>query len=278
MSILEFQIPARSWSSAEREILMAKLSLIGFDGFMETDGLIQAYISSEDYSGNAMNQLIDECSDLGIRVQYSCCETEDQNWNREWEKKFNPVVIGDQVLIRAPFHHAIKDLPFTIVIEPKMSFGTGHHYTTRLMIAEMMQYAMEGKRVLDMGCGTAILGIYAFLKGAERILCIDNDQWAYENAIENVEQNRATRVEVRLGDISAAADEKFDFLLANITRNTLVRDMPEYCEHLEEKGVVILSGFLAEDVQYVLNAAYRCGLDHLRTSEDSNWILLSFVS
>jgi ribosomal protein L11 methyltransferase len=277
MAILEFEIPVRSWSSTEREILVAKMSVIGFHGFAERDELIRAYIHGEDYSGDAMNQLIDECSDLGIRVQYRFHETEDQNWNREWEKRFDPVLIAGEVLIKAPFHRDIQDLPCTIVIEPKMSFGTGHHYTTRMMIVEMMQHDMEGSRVLDMGCGTAILGIYAFMKGADRILCIDNDQWAYENAIENIARNRAGRVEVRLGDISSAGKEKFDFLLANITRDTLVRDMPRYFEHLVEKGIMVLSGFLAEDVQFLLNAAYQCGLDHLNTVEEASWILLSFV-
>lgn len=277
MAILEFEIPARSWSSSEREILLAKMSLIGFEGFLESDDLIQAYIPGENYSGDELNQLIDECADLGIRVQYRFHETNDQNWNEEWEKKFDPVAIENKVLIRAPFHHHIEDLPCTIVIEPKMSFGTGHHHTTRLMIVEMMQQNLEGSRVLDMGCGTAILGIYASMQGAARILCIDHDQWAYENALENVERNHAGQVEIRLGDIRAAGDEKFDFLLANISRNTLVRDMQEYFEHMVEQGVMILSGFLAEDVQFVLNAAYQCNLNHLNTREDANWILLSFV-
>lgn len=277
MAILEFEIPARSWTGSERELLVAKMSLIGFDGFVETEGLIQAYIPRENYSVDAMNQLIDECEDLGIRVQYRFHETEEQNWNREWEKSFSPVRIEDKVLIKAPFHHEVRDLPCTIVIEPKMSFGTGHHHTTRLMIKEMMRHEMKESRVMDMGCGTAILGIYAFMQGAARVLCIDNDQWAYENALENIARNHAERVEIRLGDVRVAGDEEFDFVLANITRNTLVRDMPAYVDHLVRPGVMILSGFLAEDVQFVLNAAYRYGLKHLNTREDSNWILLSFM-
>jgi len=277
MATLEFEIPARSWSSSEREILLAKMSLIGFEGFVESAELIQAYIARENYSGDEMNQLIDECRDLGIKVQYRFHEMNDQNWNEEWEKRFEPVVIGEQVLIKASFHHDIEDLPCTIVIEPRMSFGTGHHHTTRLMIIEMMHHDLQGSRVLDMGCGTAILGIYASMKGAARIVGIDHDQWAYENALENVERNDAGQVEIRLGDIQAAGEEKFDFLLANISRSTLVRDMPAYFEHMAEQGVMILSGFLAEDVQFVLNAAYRCGLNHLNTREDSNWILLSFA-
>lgn len=190
MAYLEFEIPSRSWSSSEIEILLAKMSQIGFEGFVEGEDIIQAYILKEHYSGDDLNQLIDELDALGLKVQYRFHETEDQNWNKEWEKKFDPVIIKSEVLIRAPFHDASGDLPCTIIIEPKMSFGTGHHYTTRLMIKEMMNHNLRGRRVLDMGCGT---------------------------------------------------------------------------------------GILAEDAQFVLNAAYQCGLNHLNTMEDSNWISLSFV-
>ena len=158
-----------------------------------------------------------------------------------------------------------------------MSFGTGHHHTTRLMISEMLKHDFKGRRVLDMGCGTGVLGILAFKMGAERVLGIDYDQWAYENALENVERNGATSMEVCLGDVRKLTSEVFDIVLANITRNTLVRDMLKYTDHLVEKGVMILSGILAEDVQYVLNAAYQCGLSHLNTMEESNWISLCFV-
>ena len=159
MAFLEFEIPARSWSSNQREILLAMMSQIGFEGFVEGDDIIQAYIEEEQHSESVLNRLIDELSGLGIKVQYRYHKTEDQNWNEEWEKKFNPVLIGGKVLIRAPFHGSSDDLPCTLIIEPKMSFGTGHHHTTRLMILEMMKHELEGRRVLDMGCGTGVLGI-----------------------------------------------------------------------------------------------------------------------
>ena len=277
MAYLEFEIPARSWSSMEREILFAKMSQIGFEGFVEHEDIIQAYIVKDHYSKDELNQLVDEMSELGLRMQFRFHETKDQNWNEEWEKKFDPVTIGEEVLIRAPFHDGSNDLPSTLIIEPKMSFGTGHHHTTRLMILEMMKYDLKGSRVLDMGCGTGILGIYASMKGASRVLGIDHDQWAFENALENVDRNGVTSMEVRLGDAGVLEREVFDMVLANITRNTLVQDMPVYETHLADKGHMIVSGILAEDVQYVLNAAYRCGLGHLNTMEESNWISLSFV-
>ncbi len=166
MAYLEFEIPIRTWSSTEREILLARMSEIGFEGFIENEDLIQAYIPSELFSGDHFNQLIDDLSVLGMKVQYMFHETAEQNWNEEWEKKFDPVLIDEKVLIRAPFHHSDKDLPCTIIIEPKMSFGTGHHHTTRLMIEAMMNQELKGSRVLDMGCGTGVLGIYACSKGA----------------------------------------------------------------------------------------------------------------
>ena len=235
MAYLEFEIPVRSWSSGEVEIVLAKMSQIGFEGFIETEDIIKAYIDKEDYSGDNLNSLLDELSDLGMKVQYVFHETEDQNWNEEWEKKFSPVVIGENVLIRAPFHSSSSDLDYTIIIEPKMSFGTGHHHTTRLMVSEMMKHNMKDSRVLDMGCGTGVLGILANKLQAKRVLGIDFDQWAYENALENVSRNKSVSMEVRLGNVSVLGNEMFDFVLANITRNTLVRDIPEYHLHLDDR-------------------------------------------
>lgn len=277
MAFLEFVIPARSWSSSDKEILYAKMAQIGFEGFIEGDDDIQAYIDEEQYDAEELNQLVDELAGFNIKVQYHFHRMEDQNWNEEWEKKFEPVAIDERVLIRAPFHGSSGDLPCTIVIEPKMSFGTGHHHTTKLMIREMGSHDLKGKRVLDMGCGTGVLGIYACKLGATRVLGVDNDQWAYENALENVGRNEATAMDVRLGDVGKLYKEKFDIILANITRNTLVRDMPIYIGHLIDHGLLLLSGILAEDVEYVLNEAYRCGLDHLNTNEESNWISLTFA-
>ncbi len=276
MGYLEFEIPIRTWNSTEREILLAKMSEIGFEGFVENEDMIQAYIPGEDFSGDLFNQLIDELSELGMKVQYMFHETREQNWNEEWEKKFNPVVIGEKILIRAPFHDDLNDLPCTMIIEPKMSFGTGHHHTTRLMIEAMMEMEWEGRRILDMGCGTGILGIYACLRGAGSVLGVDNDQWAYENALENVERNGASSMEVRIGDADSLEGLEFDVVLANITRNILVRDLPQYSHHLVKEGILLVSGFLAEDVQFILNVAYQCGLDHQKTTELQNWISLLF--
>jgi len=249
---------------------------IGFDGFIEGADDIQAYINEEQYLAEKLNQLSDELAGINIKLQYRFHRTEDQNWNEEWERKFEPVLIDERVLIRAPFHDSSNDLECTLVIEPKMSFGTGHHHTTKLMIREMAKHPLKGKRVLDMGCGTGVLGIYACKLGAARVLGVDNDQWAYENALENIRRNRITAMDVRLGDVGVLFQEKFDIILANITRNTLVRDMSVYAEHLLDQGLLVISGILAEDVQFVLNEAYRCELKHMNTAEEANWISLTF--
>lgn len=278
MAFLEFIIPVRSWNNNEKEILYAKMSQIGFEGFLEAEDDIQAYITEEDFVSEELNQLIDELADINIKLQYRFHQTENQNWNEEWEKKFSPVIVDEHVLIRAPFHDSLDDLEYTLIIEPKMSFGTGHHHTTKLMIREMGKHSLEGKNILDMGCGTGVLGIYACKKGAARVLGVDHDQWAYENSLENVKRNGANAMEVRLGDVRVLTSERFDFILANITRNTLVKDMSAYKSCLTENGILVTSGILAEDAQYVLNEAYRCGLKHLNTGEESNWISLTFIN
>ncbi|MEZ5072654.1 MAG: 50S ribosomal protein L11 methyltransferase, partial [Bacteroidales bacterium] len=173
MSTFEFEFPVRSWNSSEREILLARLFLIGFEGFEEGDDILKAYIPRERYSSEDMTTLAEQMSEQGLRVQYRYHETPVQNWNEEWEKSFDPVVIDEKVLIRAPFHAPDRDLPLTLVIEPKMSFGTGHHITTKLMIRDMLELSFEGARVLDMGSGTGVLGILAVRLGASRVLGVD---------------------------------------------------------------------------------------------------------
>lgn len=276
MAYLEFEIPVLSWSSTEKEILCAKLAESGFEGFVEGEEQLQAYIDESSYSSELFSRLLEELQEGGLKVQYRYHVLSEQNWNEEWESKFQPVEVSERVLIRAPFHASANDRELTLVIEPKMSFGTGHHHTTRLMIKAMEGLELKSLRVLDMGTGTGVLGIYACKRGASRVLGIDNDQWAYENALENLDRNQAGLMEVLLGDASTLGAERFDLILANITRNILIRDMEHYVNCLEQGGLLLLSGFLSEDVLYVFNETHRFGLEHLETWEESGWMALLF--
>lgn len=276
MTYLQFSINCITDKKNIPETIIAYLTTIGFDGFQETDSRLKAFIIKEKFNWDDFRETIDKLKSINIEIDYNVSEEEDQNWNKEWEKNFDPVVIGDRVLIRAPFHPDDEDLPCTIVIEPKMSFGTGHHQTTRLMIKEMLKMELAGKRVLDMGCGTGILSMFASKNGAAYVLAIDIDNWAYENALENIAENDLHNIEVKLGDKSAIAGDDFDMILANINRNTLVSDISEYRKHLRKGGSMILSGFLTEDVQFVLDAAYASNLNHLSTTEESGWLVLTF--
>ena len=277
MSHLEFSIHCKPENQETHDILIAYLSDIGFDGFQENEGAVQAFVAKEGFSWDTFSETRDLLKACGIEIIYKYLETDDQNWNEEWEKNFVPVKIDEKVLIRAPFHSSDSDPPCTIVIEPKMSFGTGHHQTTRLMIKAMMQIDLSGKSILDMGSGTGILGIYASMNGAGNVVGVDIDNWAFENAKENIERNGIHNMEMRLGDVSELSNEIFDVVVANINRNVLVRDIPAYVRHLEPGGDMILSGFLTEDVQYILDTAYANKLVHNTTTEDEGWLILSFI-
>jgi len=277
MSHLAFSIECIPKNQQSCEIVIAFLTDSGFNSFQEhPDGNITAIITRQELDWPLFRETIGSLKTLGIDISYAFSEIDDQNWNEEWEKSFKPVYIDDKVLIRAPFHSDANDLLYTIIIEPKMSFGTGHHYTTRLMIEAMMQINLAGKLVLDMGCGTAILGILASKMQAEKVIGVDIDSWAFENAKENVKRNKVHNMELRLGDVSALSSEAFDVILANINRNVLIRDIPQYVQHLKPGGDMILSGFLTEDVQYVLDCAYANTLSHLHSKEDAGWLSLSF--
>jgi len=278
MTHLEFSIHCNPENQQAHDIIVAYLMHIGFDRFEEREGAVQAYINRDVFTWEDFKEAVSQLKTCGIDIKYKYHEADDQNWNEEWEKNFVPVIIGSRLLVRAPFHSSENDLPLTLVIEPKMSFGTGHHQTTRLMLQAMMQIDMEGKKVLDMGCGTGILGIYASKKGAESVTGIDIDNWAYENAIENISRNKVSNMSVRLGDVCAIEEgEMFDIIVANINRNVLLKDIPVYVGHLRKRGILLLSGFLSEDAQYVLDCAYAHNLLHTSTVEEAGWLILSFV-
>ncbi|MHA7610073.1 50S ribosomal protein L11 methyltransferase [Elizabethkingia meningoseptica] len=264
----DFKIePVEPWN----EILMAELIEQGFDSFTENPDGILAYIQADLLNEEELKQqwLLNHDE---VKISYTYKEMPNINWNEEWEKNFQPINIEDKVLIRAEFHES-QGLEEEIIIQPKMSFGTGHHATTYLMIQQMMDMDFNGKKVLDMGCGTSVLAIYAKKKGVADVLGIDIDEWAVENSRENAERNN-TPMRVELGTADNLGQEKFDIILANINRNILISDIPRYVEVLEEGGSLLLSGLCFFDVDDIMQVCEEQKLQLQRKLQREEWCSL----
>ena len=216
------------------DIIVAELGQVGFESFTENPDGLEAYIQKRDWSASLLDD-IQILQSEEVTFSYDVKEIEQVNWNEEWEKNFKPIVVANEVSIRAPFHRN-PGRKYDIVIEPKMSFGTGHHETTHLMIQHLMDLNLQGKKVLDMGCGTGILAIFAEMKGAATVDAIDIDNWCYENSLENIERNNCKTISVFEGDASLLKPAAYDLIIANINRNILLKDMPVYTESLKENG------------------------------------------
>ena len=258
------------------DILVAELGEVGFESFTEnTDGLV-AYIQKDDWNASLLSD-IQILQSEEVHFSYEAKEIEQVNWNEEWEKNFESIVVDNEVSIRAPFHKN-PGLTYDIVIEPKMSFGTGHHETTHLMVQHLRAMNLEEKQVLDMGCGTGILAIFAEMKGAKAIDAIDIDNWCYENSIENVERNNCKVISVFEGDSSLLKPKSYDLIIANINRNILLSDMAVYAASLKENGVLLLSGFYTEDIEMINASAEKNGLVVDKKLERNNWVGLKYVN
>ena len=260
-----------------RDILVAELGALGFESFTETDdGGLSAYIQSGDWNDGMLEQVqILDSEEVDFKVERE--NIEQVNWNQEWEKNFEPIDVLGKVSIRAPFHQ-VPDLEYNIEIEPKMSFGTGHHETTHLMIEHLLELNLHGKRVLDMGCGTGILAIFAEMRGAVALDAIDIDPWCYENSLENVSRNNCDKIRVFQGDAGLLKEQIYDVIIANINRNILLQDMASYVKCLNPQGVLLLSGFYREDVDQIDDKANELGLELRAQKERNNWVGLKYVN
>jgi len=265
-------------SEVNREILIAELGNIGYESFTETDDLVEAYIPTPDFSENSLHQLFQVDFSL-FQFSWNSEIIADQNWNEVWEKNyFQPLVIAKRCLIRAPFHIDYHKAEYEIVIEPGMAFGTGNHETTSLMISEILKQELNGKTVLDMGCGTGILSILASMRGADKITGIDIDNWATNSTIGNALYNNISNLEVILGGAEKIPDKKFDFIYANIQRNILLNDMHQYRNALKRGGELIVSGFYLGDLEPIKVRAAELGLQFRRSTENKNWVAAVFTS
>lgn len=278
MNYIEYKLNLLKHSTDdELGLLMSDLGDIGFESFMEEDLAIFAYITADNFIKNSedIEQFFSASSNMIKSVEKT--EIEQQNWNALWESNFSPTRINDNCVVRAPFHDSFN-VEYELVIMPKMSFGTGHHETTRLMMEEIFELNVKGKKGLDMGCGTGILGILAAKCGAEHLDIIDIDQWAYDNAIENIEQNGVVdRITIKIGDAKLLEGCNYQFILANINRNILLEDMIKYVETLQNGGTLSISGFLANDVEVLKQCAILLGLEHQKTASYEKWQMMRFV-
>lgn len=261
--------PLEPW----RDILMVELGELGYDSFEETVHGLKAYIPTEQFERTALRSLL-SMRDPHVNVTHTVHDVPEVNWNAQWESSFRPVEVGRDVRIRAEFHAHEEGYGHEIVITPRMAFGTGHHATTRMMVQAMLGLDLEGKEVCDLGCGTAVLAILAEQRGAAHVLAVDIDQNAVINARENVELNTCAGITVEKGEVDLLEGRTYDAILANIERNVLVRDMEAMNAALKPGGALLLSGFIRQDRQLMLDAVVRAGMVPVEDMQEGEWALI----
>ena len=258
------------------EILIAELGYAGFESFIETEEGVTAYIQKNDWHEDILGD-IQILNSSEFEISYTFDEIAQTNWNAEWEKNFKPIVVDDVCAVRAPFHEKF-DTKYDIIIEPKMSFGTGHHETTHMMIQHILKNDFGDKSVLDMGCGTGVLAILTEMKGAKPIDAVDYDNWCYLNSLENVERNDCKHITVIEGDASVLQGKNYDVIIANINRNILLQDMGTYVSCLNKGGMLFLSGFYSEDTPVIRQSCENHLLKFEEKLERNNWVSLKFLN
>lgn len=278
MNYLEFQFSVSPNNEINADILSAMLGEIGFESFVSTDKGIDAYIQTSLYDENNVKEVIENFP-MEASISFTSNEVIAQNWNEEWEKHyFQPIIIEQKCVIHSSFHKDIPQTEYDILIDPKMSFGTGHHETTSLMLTFLLEEELSNKSFLDMGCGTAVLAILASKKGANPITAIDIDEWATDNANENIRLNDTNNIKILLGDASLLQNENnFDIIFANINRNILLNDMHNYVAKLNDNGHLFMSGFYKQDIPVIEEEANRLGLKLIDFKERNNWVAVKFA-
>ncbi|HWZ21678.1 MAG TPA: 50S ribosomal protein L11 methyltransferase [Cytophagaceae bacterium] len=275
MRFIEVKIIA---SSELSELLIAELVDVGYDSFQETDEGLDAYIEQSLFEEPKLKELLERYSPGG-KIPYSFGLLDDKNWNEEWEKNFQPVIIGEDCIVRASFHIPETPYKYDIVINPKMSFGTGHHETTSMMIANQLEIDHKGKTVMDAGSGTGILAILATKLEASLVDAFDVEDWAFENLKENAILNGCSTILIGKGDVTKVElrEKEYDIILANINRNVLLDEMPEYCKRLKSGGTLVLSGFYLNDVPVIEARTGTFGLKKVSSKDKNNWASLVFI-
>ena len=261
---IKIEIPTTS--AEQLEILVAELSEINFDAFEENEHCLSAFINEEDFNEDQLKKIISQKN-----ISYKKSSIPETNWNAKWESEFEPIIIEDFVAVRAAFHKSIQNVKHEIIITPKMSFGTGHHATTYLMLQQMQQMDFKNKSVLDFGTGTAILAILAKKSGAPIVVAIDNDEWSINNAKENITANNCDDIMLMQKD-NLNDMQKFDIILANINLNIITNSIEQLKLIAHDSAQLLLSGFLATDEEAVKNNFATAGFSHLSTAQRNEWI------
>lgn len=256
------------------DVLAAELGEIGFESFTESEDGLLAYISDSLYNVKELQEKLNDFPLENVGIHFTEQLVESKDWNEEWEKNyFKPIRIGTDCIIRASFHEPEPGFTYNIIIDPKMAFGTGNHETTYLMIGEMLKLDLESKDLLDMGCGTAVLAILAKMKKAGKVVGIDIDEWAYNNALENIRLNNTDDIEIALGGAEQIpAFGAFDIVFANINRNILLCDIKHYANCMKQGSLLFMSGFYTEDIPAIKAECELNGLNFISYTERNNWV------
>lgn len=279
MNYIEVKFICKPNNEVVEDVLSAMLADIGFESFVNTDEGVMAYVQEHIFNERSISQVLENLP-LDAKITFTSNQIEDKDWNEEWEKNyFKPLIIDNKCIIQSSFHNEKTVCDYNIIIEPKMAFGTGHHQTTELVIREMLNFDFQGKQVLDMGCGTAILAILASMRGADPILAIDIDQWAYDNAKENTQLNNVDNIDIQIGgaDLLLNKGDIFDVILANINRNILLSDICTYSAVLKKEGSLFMSGFYQEDIPAITEECNKNGLTFVHSHTKDNWAVVLFV-
>lgn len=256
------------------EILMAELAQIGFESFVELEHGLEAYIPQTDFKEESLQE-VSLLKNSEFSIEYTTNTIAPKNWNEVWESDFKPIVVDNRCAVRADFHEPIA-ADYELIITPKMSFGTGHHQTTYMMLQHVLDLELEGATVLDMGCGTGVLAILAVKKGASSADAIDIEPWCFENSKENALLNACNNIQAYEGDANLLVGKKYDLIIANINKNVLLQDIPTYASCLNDKGILLLSGFYASDIEDIKRVCTSVQLEYTSHLEKENWVAVKF--
>ena len=279
MKYFEVTFTTSPCNETVNDVVSALAGEIGFESFVEWENGVKAYVQQTLFDEKALEEMVADFPLPDTQITYTVVEAEDKDWNEEWEKNFfQPIVIGDRCCIHSTFHKDTPKTEYEILINPQMAFGTGHHETTSSIISELLEADLQGKSVLDMGCGTSILAILASMRGADPITAIDIDDWCVNNSRDNIELNGINNITVEWGDANLLKGrEPFDVIIANINRNILLADMAQYAACMHTGSELFMSGFYVEDIPVIQEKAESLGMEFIHHREKNNWAAVKFV-